>query len=242
MSEKKSLSLPIVLFRVFYVTLILCLLFLVYAVATRGGGHPPSSYTGWNLKMISSHLERYRKENGTLPPLYSTDDSGLKMHSWRALLLPYLEHDITAKYDYSKPWNDQANMTLSDEMPDIYRGLLAYLKDLPRKQPSYLILIPDSHESAEMPSPFVLVEHPDAGFNWLAPRDITCSEYIAAFHDKKLDWHKEQEWDFQIMHELDGLDFCAGDELISIVKKYNETYLPKTENAKNEEALQSNTP
>lgn len=65
---------------------------------------------GNNLKQIAMALLNYEAEYGALPPAYTVDAEGQPLHSWRTLILPYLEHQtIYDKIDLSKPWNDPAN-------------------------------------------------------------------------------------------------------------------------------------
>ena len=45
-----------------------------------------------------------------LPPAYTVDADGRPLHSWRTLILPYLEQEpLYQTIDLSKPWNDPAN-------------------------------------------------------------------------------------------------------------------------------------
>ena len=38
------------------------------------------------------------------------------MHSWRALILPFLEYNKDdAKYNFSQPWNSPANIAFADK-------------------------------------------------------------------------------------------------------------------------------
>ncbi|MGN6136297.1 MAG: DUF1559 domain-containing protein [Aureliella sp.] len=63
-----------------------------------------------NLKNISIALLNYEDYYRALPPAYTTDESGRRLHSWRTLILPQLGH--TALYnsiDLSKPWDDPVN-------------------------------------------------------------------------------------------------------------------------------------
>jgi prepilin-type processing-associated H-X9-DG protein len=45
-----------------------------------------------------------------LPPAYTVDAKGRPLHSWRTLILPFLEQErLYQTIDLSKPWNDPAN-------------------------------------------------------------------------------------------------------------------------------------
>ena len=57
-----------------------------------------------------------------MPPAYIVDPQGRPLHSWRTLILPYLEQEpLYKKIDLSKPWNDPANADAYRTVPAIYR-------------------------------------------------------------------------------------------------------------------------
>jgi hypothetical protein len=74
-----------------------------------------------NLKQIALALHNYHDRYGSLPPAYVADEDGKPMHSWRVLILPYLEqqalYDI---YDMDEPWNGPNNIQLLKDVPSIY--------------------------------------------------------------------------------------------------------------------------
>ena len=74
-----------------------------------------------NARMITLAILNYEAANGHLPPAVVTDDQGNPMHSWRVLILPYLEEGaLYAEYDMDKPWNSPENMAVTATMPGIY--------------------------------------------------------------------------------------------------------------------------
>ena len=44
-----------------------------------------------NLHNVEFALLEYERVHGTLPPGYTVDSNGRPLHSWRTLILPYLE-------------------------------------------------------------------------------------------------------------------------------------------------------
>jgi prepilin-type processing-associated H-X9-DG protein len=67
-----------------------------------------------NLRQIKLALRNYEQEHQALPPAYTMDANGRPLHSWRTLVLPYLEQkSLYEKIDLSKPWNDPVNATAS---------------------------------------------------------------------------------------------------------------------------------
>jgi prepilin-type processing-associated H-X9-DG protein len=63
-----------------------------------------------NLKQIALGLHNYERAYNVLPPAYTVDAKGRPLHSWRTLILPFLEaQPIYNWIDLAKPWNDPAN-------------------------------------------------------------------------------------------------------------------------------------
>lgn len=63
-----------------------------------------------NLKQLGMALHNYHDKYGVFPPVCTVDERGQPMHSWRTLLLPYLDQQaLYEKIDLSKPWNDPSN-------------------------------------------------------------------------------------------------------------------------------------
>lgn len=82
----------------------------------------PRSNCKNNLKFIGLALLAYESTYGTYPPAYIADADGQPMHSWRVLLLPFLEEDeLYARYDFDEPWNGPHNSKLAVQMPKYFR-------------------------------------------------------------------------------------------------------------------------
>ena len=55
-----------------------------------------------NLHQIAVALQAYHQANGCFPPAYIADKNGKPMHSWRVLILPYMDQDALYKtYDFT---------------------------------------------------------------------------------------------------------------------------------------------
>jgi hypothetical protein len=78
-----------------------------------------------NLKSIGLALHAYHDQFDSLPPANVCDESGKPMHSWRVLLLPYLEQSEAAslykKYDFSEPWDGPNNIKLAPAITALYQ-------------------------------------------------------------------------------------------------------------------------
>lgn len=63
-----------------------------------------------HLQRIAGALRSYNADFCTLPPAFTVDDKGNPLHSWRTLILPYLDqHSLYKSIDLSKPWDDPVN-------------------------------------------------------------------------------------------------------------------------------------
>jgi hypothetical protein len=74
-----------------------------------------------NLKQIGLALRKYEQHYGCLPPAYVADAQGKPMHSWRVLLLPFLDQDeLYRKYSFDQPWDGPQNSKLHQAMPAVF--------------------------------------------------------------------------------------------------------------------------
>jgi hypothetical protein len=63
-----------------------------------------------NLKQIALALRNYESTYHSFPPAATFDSSGNPLHSWRTLILPFLEQAaLYDSIDLTKPWDDPAN-------------------------------------------------------------------------------------------------------------------------------------
>ena len=75
-----------------------------------------------NLKQIGFALHNYHDDYGAFPPSFVAGPDGQPAHSWRILLLPYLDQQaLYDRYDFSEPWDSAGNIQLQDSMPTVYR-------------------------------------------------------------------------------------------------------------------------
>ncbi len=97
-----------------------------------------------NLKQISLALNNFESAHKTFPPAYTVDADGKKLHSWRALILPYLEQqELYDKIDFSKSWDHPANEEARKASVPSYT--CPSLRRLPDGHTTYLAVVaPDS--------------------------------------------------------------------------------------------------
>ena len=65
------------------------------------------------LRYVSQALMNYLTSCGHLPPAYLMDSGGRRMHSWRAILIPFVDSDELSafgdRYEFHEPWDGPAN-------------------------------------------------------------------------------------------------------------------------------------
>jgi Protein of unknown function (DUF1559) len=125
----------------------------------------------------------YHAANGQYPPAFIADENGNPIHSWRVLILPYLEsQELFKRYDFTQPWNSEANLRLATEMPRTYAFHGEY--EAGTVTTNYLAVvgantvwpgassrttdeITDQHSTTIM-----LVENAGENVHWMEPRDL----------------------------------------------------------------------
>jgi Protein of unknown function (DUF1559) len=148
-----------------------------------------------NLRAIGLALQSYHAEYGCYPPAYATDASGRPMHSWRALILPYLgDAALSRAYRLDEPWDGPNNSRLAGRMPAVY-GCPAHFR---AGHSSYAVVVgpgtafPGSRwvslSQIKDPRATLVVELDDGGIPWLEPRDLT----VPAF--KVVGWDEASGW------------------------------------------------
>jgi len=74
------------------------------------------------MKNLALAMHEYHDTYKSFPPAYLADENGQPMHSWRVLLLPYVEEaGLYAQYDFNEPWDGPNNRLLADLISNVYR-------------------------------------------------------------------------------------------------------------------------
>ncbi len=71
-----------------------------------------------NLRRLLAALNTYQQEHGHLPPAWTVDEQGRRLHSWRVLILPYLGYEsLYEDIRLDEPWDSPYNRQFHDLMP-----------------------------------------------------------------------------------------------------------------------------
>jgi hypothetical protein len=70
---------------------------------------------------VAMAMSNYEAEHGRLPPAVVYGEDGKPLHSWRVLLLPYLDQEALYKeFWLDEPWDSPHNIQLLPQMPQTY--------------------------------------------------------------------------------------------------------------------------
>jgi prepilin-type N-terminal cleavage/methylation domain-containing protein/prepilin-type processing-associated H-X9-DG protein len=177
---------------------VIALLIALLLPAVRSGGSAARrSQCVNNLKQIALALHNYELAHKCLPPAYTVDAQGKPLHSWRTLILPYLEQEqLYRTIDLAKPWNDPANARARETPLGIFR--CPEVRD-PKNTTTYVAIvgsdvcflptegrrldeITDSHGSTLM----VIEAGEENAIPWMAPMDANESLVMSLGPETKL--------------------------------------------------------
>lgn len=159
---------------------------------TRGGA------CRQKLEAVGEAIVSYRFSKGRLPPIQYSDDAGNLLHTWRVLLVPYIEANaFYEEYDFYVAWNQGSNEDLMKgsrfipgakfPYPASVRGVFQCSLAPDRHETSFVAVV--TGELVSTPRPlrpgtgqlayhedgsdvFRVVELSESGIHWMEPRDI----------------------------------------------------------------------
>ena len=136
------------------------------------------------MKQLEIAIESYRTANGWYPPVFTTDKEGNRRHSWRVLLLPYLEEQMVhAQYRFDESWDSMTNSKLLEFTPEVYRCLH---HDGATNTCDYELIVTDG--TFDKPASLVVVEAARP-VPWTKPTSLSADRYLEQISSNKLPWH-----------------------------------------------------
>jgi prepilin-type processing-associated H-X9-DG protein len=149
-----------------------------------------------NLKQIALALHNYHDTYGEFPPAYFTDENGTPTHSWRVMILPFLESaPLYSQYSFDEPWDGPNNSQLAGQMPTAYRcasapatssnttGYMAIVGPgtaWPGAQSQKIMQITDGTSNT-----ILVAEVAGSQVNWMAPTDLDVTRLPMAINAAK---------------------------------------------------------
>src|SRR5687768_11001071 len=67
------------------------------------------------LHPLASAMMEYYDKYKSLPPPYLVNSRNESIHSWRVLLLEFLDPDNFSLYDFNQPWNSEHNKKIEKD-------------------------------------------------------------------------------------------------------------------------------
>ncbi|HVJ66699.1 MAG TPA: DUF1559 domain-containing protein [Caulifigura sp.] len=137
------------------------------------------------LGKLQLALINYHEVYGSLPPAYIADADGTPMHSWRVLILPFLDaRGEYASYRFDEPWDSLHNRTIAESpvkehfrcpsrrwKPDApttdYVVVMGEGTAFPGAAPIKLEEIKDG-----LPETILVTEIVNSRIHWMEPRDL----------------------------------------------------------------------
>jgi hypothetical protein len=142
-----------------------------------------------HLRQLVVALENDHEAHGHFPPACTYDENGTPLHSWRTLLLPYLEETPAyLKLDLKQPWNSPHNWAIlekiepylfhcpsggGDPSDTTYLAVVGPDGAWDAKNGRSTKAIPDGPEQT-----ILIVEVQDSGIHWAEPRDLPWEQAI----------------------------------------------------------------
>jgi hypothetical protein len=153
------------------------------------------------LKIIAGAMLNYHDKYGCFPPAYIADKDGRPMHSWRVLIMPFLENqEFIDRYRFDEPWNSPHNRALADGIPHgmnpnypIYH--CPSDRDSDKWDTSYVMVVgprtisdgPTSTSREDftdgISNTIMIVEMSESGIHWMEPRDLKFDEMSFRIND-----------------------------------------------------------
>ncbi len=148
---------------------------------------------GNNIRQIGLALHNYELTYKQLPPAYTVDASGKPLHSWRTLILPFMEQQaLYNAIDLTKPWNDPANAILQSTVISTYSCPSSAIDP---KMTTYQAIVdpssafsgPKGHKFADITDGlantlFVVETGRSQAVHWAEPKDTDLPSFLNAIN------------------------------------------------------------
>jgi len=154
-----------------------------------------------NLRQIGLALHNYHDVYGTFPPAVTYSADGKPMHSWRVLLLPFLDQQaMYAQYNFAEPWDSPANSVVTSRIvptfacpshPNGSSGghtpYVALVGPQAAFHPNKGMAIKDMRDGPSRT--IMVVEARNSGIHWAEPRDFSVGSPVTPGVTGMSSWH-----------------------------------------------------
>jgi len=150
-----------------------------------------------NLKQIALAFHCYHDVYKTFPPAYIPDKDGRPMHSWRVLILPFMEQQaLQQQYDFNEPWDSPRNQLVTSTVVPAYKcpsapGQPTETNYMAVTGPGTLFEGAEGCSIAKIAdgtsNTILVVEVAGTGVNWAEPRDLDAVTFSPPFSPPRPD-------------------------------------------------------
>jgi prepilin-type processing-associated H-X9-DG protein len=136
-----------------------------------------------NLRQIGIAFHNYHDTYNTFPPAYIPDKDGKPMHSWRVLILPFMEElALYERYNFDEPWDSPGNLAITNTVISAYTCPSS--GDQTSTETNYMVItgpgtVFDGAKAASIrditdgtSNTILVVEVAGTGVNWAEPIDL----------------------------------------------------------------------
>jgi hypothetical protein len=107
-----------------------------------------------NLSQLGHTLRLYHDAHDGLPPAILYDTDGKPLHSWRVLILPYMEEEkLFKEFRLHEPWDSPYNIKLLPRMPRTYAEPRRRTAKLPPYHTVFHVFVGRGSAFEEQPKP-----------------------------------------------------------------------------------------
>ena len=95
-----------------------------------------------NFRGLALAVHLYYDTHKTMPPAYTIDENGNKLHSWRVLLLPYLGYEeLYSQIRLDEPWDSEHNKRISETIVPVFQCHLTAFGSNPQPVTNYAAIV-----------------------------------------------------------------------------------------------------
>lgn len=154
------------------------------------------SSCSWPVSKLHLAMHNYHAVHGHFPPAFLADEDGTPIHSWRVLILPYIdEQQLYDAYSFDEPWNGPNNIRLAHKMPETYHCPSEPESD---SMTNYVVIVgkdtafpfdqPTSYEDFcdGRDNTILVAEIADSVIFWTEPRDLAADTMSSTVNHESL--------------------------------------------------------
>lgn len=150
---------------------------------------------GGRFCQLKVALLNYHDLHGSFPPAYVAGPDGTPWHSWRTLLLPFLDQNtLYEQYRFDEPWDSPHNRQLGERLE--YPSFQCYSSPGFERSPytNYAVIVGEGtpfpgtgstslDQISDPDDVFLVVEVEGQNIHWMEPRDLSLNTMSFRIND-----------------------------------------------------------